>query len=399
MGVDVAQPGLVTLISQRKLLFVDDEPSVVRGLKLALHQYRDRWQVETRTSAAEAVEALERGPFDALVTDARMPGMDGEALLRVASERWPTTLRVVLSGEPGREGLERLTRLAHHCFSKPVTITQLHHRIEDSLVARERLSSPVVRELVCKLGSLPAMPATYAAISQLSSKETSDLAEFVNVVERDASVCGALLRAVNSAWFAPPTPVKSVHDAVRLLGLRQLRSLVLASEVFGGSTAAVDALRRDAIQRLSVTPKFLELINAQPWREEFATAAVLVDVGQLALHSGLPKEAAAIDALVAAGADRSNVERHRLGADHALIGGVLLDLWGLPRSLLDAVTLHHDVHEGVPTLASALALLCETQTLAQGTERAEPAVRALAAIHGVPDIAPLRGLFDAAIDS
>jgi HD-like signal output (HDOD) protein/ActR/RegA family two-component response regulator len=380
----------------RRILVVDDEPNVVRGLRMVLHSYRQRWNVETRTSGAEALKALESGAFDALITDARMPVMDGEALLRIVAERWPSMLRVVLSGEPGRDGFERLQQLAHHFFSKPVAGALLFQRVEDSLTARARLTTPQVQAVVCRLGALPAMPVTYTAISALAAKEASQLAEFVQVVESDVAVCGAVLRAVNSAWFGLRQSVTSLREAVRLMGLQPLRNLVLAAEVFGGAAPAVDALRREAVQRLAVLPKYLELLEQPCLRDELATAAVLVDVGRLALQLGLPDDAAAIDRRVAAGVTRENLERERLGADHALIGAVMLGIWGLPQGLIDAVALHHETElaaSAVPTLTSILSLLCHAQQLEHGSPAIEASTRKLALIHGIEDVSPLRALF------
>ena len=63
---------------------------------------RGEWHMEFASSAAAALEILAEGPFDAVVTDMRMPGMDGAALLEEVKRRHPHMVRIVLSGQAVR---------------------------------------------------------------------------------------------------------------------------------------------------------------------------------------------------------------------------------------------------------------------------------------------------------
>jgi response regulator RpfG family c-di-GMP phosphodiesterase len=79
-----------------KILFVDDEPNA-----LAAHerQLRKRYSVETATSGEDGLAALAgRGPFAVIVSDLRMPGLDGVQFLARASERYPESVRILLTG-------------------------------------------------------------------------------------------------------------------------------------------------------------------------------------------------------------------------------------------------------------------------------------------------------------
>ena len=80
-----------------KILCVDDEPAVLEGLKMNL---RRRFDVLTATSGAAALEVLEREEGIAvLMSDMRMPSMDGATLLAKARERWPFVVRLLLTGQ------------------------------------------------------------------------------------------------------------------------------------------------------------------------------------------------------------------------------------------------------------------------------------------------------------
>ena len=83
-------------IERPRILCVDDEPGVLDGLTRRLRRH---FTVRTAPGAAEALDVLEREePFAVVVSDMRMPGMDGAAFLAVVRARWPDTVRILLTG-------------------------------------------------------------------------------------------------------------------------------------------------------------------------------------------------------------------------------------------------------------------------------------------------------------
>ena len=79
----------------KKILFVDDEPAVLEGFKRILHKDL----IDTATSGEEAIAlATRNGPYAVVVSDMRMPGMDGVQLLSRLREISPDTVRVILTG-------------------------------------------------------------------------------------------------------------------------------------------------------------------------------------------------------------------------------------------------------------------------------------------------------------
>ena len=83
-----------------RVFFVDDEPNVLEGLGRALRSMRDNWDISFANSGAESLELMENdGAFDVICTDMLMPGMMGDELLATVMERYPDTVRLVLSGQ------------------------------------------------------------------------------------------------------------------------------------------------------------------------------------------------------------------------------------------------------------------------------------------------------------
>lgn len=77
------------------VLFVDDEENVLKSLERYL--VRESYERRFARSGAAAIQMMEKEAIDVIVSDMRMPGMDGMALLRIVKERWPDTIRIALS--------------------------------------------------------------------------------------------------------------------------------------------------------------------------------------------------------------------------------------------------------------------------------------------------------------
>jgi YesN/AraC family two-component response regulator len=98
---------------KRKLLFVDDEENILEGLKRLFRPMREEWDMFFLPGAEEALKLMETEPIDIIVTDMRMPKMDGLQLLTTVKERYPETIRFILSGHSDRELLIKSASLAH----------------------------------------------------------------------------------------------------------------------------------------------------------------------------------------------------------------------------------------------------------------------------------------------
>jgi DNA-binding NtrC family response regulator len=117
-----------------RILFVDDEPLVLASLRDALRRERQHWHMVFVESAQDALRELEKGHFDAMVTDMRMPMMDGATLLRCAHDRFPGMARLALSGH-AEYGRMRPVPAAHVFLMKPCSPEVLRAAVEQGLQA------------------------------------------------------------------------------------------------------------------------------------------------------------------------------------------------------------------------------------------------------------------------
>src|ERR1700736_4324114 len=107
------------------VLFVDDERAILDAFRRLLHSMRSRWNMEFVSSASAALERMQLAPFDVVVSDMRMPGMDGAQFLTEVMHRYPLTTRILLSGMASEEEMNRAIGSANHFVSKPCDTRQL----------------------------------------------------------------------------------------------------------------------------------------------------------------------------------------------------------------------------------------------------------------------------------
>lgn len=113
-----------------RILFADDDRRILSGLRRQLHGKSREWELTFVESGAAAIEAMEAEAFDVIVSDMRMPGMDGAELLSNVTRRWPRTARMVLSGQADPERMQIARTCAHRYLNKPCPPDALVAEIE-----------------------------------------------------------------------------------------------------------------------------------------------------------------------------------------------------------------------------------------------------------------------------
>ena len=115
-----------------RILLVDDDPSVIRGLWRVLRKHRPEFDINTASNAGQAIEALSELGYDLVLTDWQMPGGGGRAVLRSLVAHYPETARVVHSSHI--ECGDTFARYAAHVvIAKPATETEILAAIDGAL--------------------------------------------------------------------------------------------------------------------------------------------------------------------------------------------------------------------------------------------------------------------------
>jgi len=337
------------LVEKRRILFVDDQPNVLDGLRRMFRKFRDRWDMEFVAGGAEALAAMEKRPADVVVADMKMPEMNGAQLLKRVSELYPGTVRFILSGHSDRELILQSVGYAHRYLAKPCAAETLEQTIRNSIGLRKLLLSKELQTKIAGIGALPSCPETYNKLVVALQSETSSVEEVAEIVSRDVGMTAKLLQMINSAFFGLPAHVESIYQAVSLLGLDTVQGLALTAGVFsrfndpGLSGISVESVYNHSIAVGTAAKKIAGALGLNKRETEDALmAGMLHDVGKLIMLAHLRSELSrAIQLAEQESVPLHEAEQQIWGVTHGEIGAHLLSLWGLPDSIIEAAALHH----------------------------------------------------------
>jgi putative nucleotidyltransferase with HDIG domain len=329
----------------KRILFVDDEQSVLNGLRNTLRKHRARWNMVFVLGGQAALAELAREPTDVIVSDMRMPGMDGATLLERVKDEHPGVARIILSGHAEPEAVMRATSVAHQFLNKPCDPGTLNAVVERVCNVQRLLDDPTIRGVVGKLDKLPSAPRIYWDLTRAVARSAASNQDIAAIVERDPAMCAKVLQLVNSAFFGLAQGMTSIDKAVAYLGVELLKGLALTVHVFGALEAApVEGFSLEGLQRHSFfTAKLARrFLGVHAGADEAFTAALVHDVGKIVVAVGLPEQFAGIvHAVQRTGRPFHVVENEMIGVTHAEIGAYLLGIWGLPPTIVEAVAHHH----------------------------------------------------------
>jgi len=205
--------------------------------------------------------------------------------------------------------------------------------------------------LVDEALQLASLPEVVTRLDSAIANPYSTLEEIRAIIEADPAIAARLLKLANSAMYGYPGRVETVREALTIIGTRQLRDLVLAACVIDlfhgvfGRGVTLEKFWRHSIA-CGLAARLLATLRREANVERAYLIGLLHDVGRLVLLLRIPEEARSV--LYAAQSEHAllyAVEQERLGFDHAEVGGLLLERWGLPTSLSEPVSRHHTPDE------------------------------------------------------
>ncbi len=316
-----------------RVLFVDDEASNVSGLRNVLRKHRARFDMQFALGGEQALAAMSAEPADVVVSDMRMPGIDGATLLEQIKARYPKAVRFVLTGHAERSSLFRAFPVAHRILYKPCDPELLPVAIDRAC----RLRASLGRSELAPLESMRAglePPTLYWQLTAALAKPQVDLNAVAALFDADATPTLLWLSIARAHVFGLPHDA-TVPTALAHLGLDVAQSLALCAHAWSCCVADTQKLNRAL-----VTGTVAQHIGAEGClAHECFTAAMLRDVGQCVIAKRYPEHAADLAAKWRRG--EADPERALVGFTHADAGAWLLDAWGLGNGLVEAAAAHH----------------------------------------------------------
>lgn len=341
----------------QRILFVDDERRILEGIENLLIDCDD-WDLAFATGGEEALRILERDPhFDVVVTDMRMPGMDGLQLLERVLIAYPHTMRVVLSGDAELEVAMQAITIAHHYLSKPCDEPTLVSALERVLAIRRIVTDDELRRY---LGSVPEVPRDDDVLDRVLhvAQGSGDVAELASIVASSCGLTTKIVQAASSPLFGG-APVTTLAGAIQRIGCSGAAALARALQSYGCASIGDESRHREHQQHQTQIAMVAAALTTDPQESERAyLCGLLHDIGTLTLLAHVPQRLEQCrEQWNANTGGLVEIEQRVLGIDHAALGAAILDLIGM-QGVAQVIRYHHaPSRAGGPARLDALGAL------------------------------------------
>ncbi|NPV89653.1 MAG: HDOD domain-containing protein [Firmicutes bacterium] len=332
----------------KKVLFVDDEPNVIQGLRRLMRSMPDDWDPLFAGGGEEALSILSSNQVDVIITDIRMPGMDGAELLNKVREFYPNIIRIALSGHSDLQGILKSVKAAHQYLAKPCEPETLRNTVERTLLLRELVENEKIVKLVTGVESLPSLPDIYIKLLEELRAPEPSLKRLGEIISHDITMTAKILHFVNSAFFGMPKRITNLSQAITLLGMNTIKALVLCNHIFmtikpqSKKNLFIRELWEHSMIVASVAKEIMAgALHDSNLADEAFITGLLHDIGKL-LFLNIPGHFDQMKALTEEQrCDQTEAEYKLLGVSHAEVGAYILGLWGFSDPIIESVVFHH----------------------------------------------------------
>jgi len=331
----------------RNILLVDDEMAVLKALQRTL--LRKNFEIFIAESGQAALDILVHQAIDIVISDMRMPYMNGHQFLRKVKELYPSTTRLILSGYADEKEINKtmLDGSSKLYLMKPWDSQLLIKTIRQLLDVRELLRNRNLLEIINEIEGFGTLPHIYNKLMDLINQD-ADIRQIAAIIEEDPAIASQILHIANSAFYGIKTG--SISQAISYLGLTAVKSIALSTNLWiSGKNEGVRTFDRELLWRHAsltnhlVGELYRKLIG-RPIPSMASTVGLLHDIGEMALLSQFSDKYEQIGAAFLSRSEASldNLEREFIGVSHQDVGGYLLEWWDLPHQIIESALFHHD---------------------------------------------------------
>jgi len=302
-----------------RVLIVDDESSTLRSLRRGLRRHFKDWEFRYEQSAEQALLVLDAFEPWVVISDKRMPKVDGIQFLSQVKQRTPLAVRILLSGETDADTALPALGVAHLMLPKPFEMDDLVDALHAAECLRSLPITPDLKEEIGCISSLPVLPAVYRELTEyINQTDEPSNDRIAAIVEQDTAILSKVLQLANSAFFGFSTTTNSAQDAVFRLGQDMLTNLVLFSGLFKQDSSDNTSKHTVVCHQAETVAEIIRALAARmdcnrQNQNQHHVIGLLHNVG--GLISGEP------------GPSRRN----------AIISAYLLKLWGFEKEIVSAV--------------------------------------------------------------
>ncbi len=208
-----------------KILFVDDDKNILQGLRRSLFSVRKKWDIHFSEGGEKGLEELKKATYDVVISDMRMPDMDGAAFLEIVSREYPGIVRLVLSGQADKLSTYRSIGPSHQFLSKPFDADQLIKKLSRILLLRSKLTEEASKAIT-GLRCFPSPIGTREKLRKIMEEQKDEIEPIAKAIADDVGLSIKTLQLTNSSYFGIGAEVYCPIHAARMLDVDILSDLI-----------------------------------------------------------------------------------------------------------------------------------------------------------------------------
>ncbi len=330
----------------KRILIIDQSKDILHLLKKTFHH--SDYHVVTADSGLSALEILKIVDVDIVISDLRIPLMDGFELLSEIRENHPDVIRIIMVNYADESSALKAIQqnIAKYYILKPWNEDNLREYIGQIVTTEVSLKSKELLYLIKNIDKLPTIETSYQKVLHMIEKD-SDFGFISAEIEKDFSISSKLLQIANSAYYGLRTG--SVRNATVYLGLSNLKSLIYSTAILN----SFDSLSEQDQQRVKhlwthalLTNKLLHFIYEEflcrKLSEDAYSAGLLHNIGTLILiYNRVEDYAGVMKQVNPQLCNLLDAEQAAFSVTHQEAGGYLASFWKLPFPIVEAALYHH----------------------------------------------------------
>lgn len=346
---------------RKRILFVNDSVAA-QNMRDMLENMVDLWEMQFVEDETGVWERLENENYDVIVLDLRTSEVNCMELFQQVMERYPKLVRVMIAGPSDQELVLRAIRSNHQIIAQPFNPRSLKGIIDRSCQLREILHNEELKRQIAEIKNLPSLPSLYRQImAELQSPRVS-VKRVADLIAQDMTMTAKIFQLVNSAFFSLQQKIINPHQAVVLLGIDIIKGLVLHVYIFSSFKLdprnkgfSIESLSKHSLLVGKLAKEIVSAeTNVRSMEDDALVAGLLHDIGKLVLLQDPDRYNQVMAHCHARSCNHYHAEYEVLGASHAEIGAYLLNLWGIPEPVVQAIAFHHNPSKAMETNFSVL---------------------------------------------
>lgn len=317
-------------------------------IKFYFDSYQNDWEIFYANNLDTALEITATNNIDVVFAEFDPKVESTFEIFKLLKEKYPKIIRIGFSGYSNNELASRKIEFIHRLIWRPFSADKIKEQIEKIFFLQNLLQNENIIKVTNSLDHLPSLPDIFLALEREMNSPYSSFKKMAMIIVKDVTLTAKILKVVNSAYFGLNNKVIDIVQALNLLGIEIVKSIVLFEKTFSTKefsnipSSVISSLWEHSFRTANICKQITKIeTNDSKLCEIAYISGLLHDIGKLIVWKVLPKHNPAILKQKKLMEIDYLDEYDIFDTSHAEIGAYLLGLWGFPENVVESISLHH----------------------------------------------------------